>query len=261
MQGRVFAPVRSLSNQLGATVFWELPTQTVRVFRGSTRIELRPGTSAATVDGQTVYLDIPPQVVAERILISLRFLVEALGYRIEWQAATRTALIVTTRKNGTGEGVPKTSCTEPGGLFSVRRMAGDYVASPVATRATGLASFSILASCPPNGRPISMSFSVYANQLFGITAVHIHSGGSGRNGPVRVVLYAGPPIETENGLIAKGSIGKDDINGVDFNDLCQQMRWAETYVDVHTVTYPEGEIRGQIDTRPMPLPFRTCGRP
>ena len=36
------------------------------------------------------------------------------------------------------------------------------------------------------------------------------------------------------------------LEGMSISDLIRKMRAGETYVDVHTISNPGGEIRGQI---------------
>lgn len=63
---------------------------------------------------------------------------------------------------------------------------------------------------------------------------------------------------TINGTLAKGTItasdviARDDLQAcpggiADLNELIEKMMAGETYVNVHTVTHPAGEIRGQIN--------------
>jgi hypothetical protein len=52
-----------------------------------------------------------------------------------------------------------------------------------------------------------------------------------------------------NGRLAIGAIQEDDLLGGfagDFDGFVEALRNGEFYVNVHTVEYPPGEIRGQI---------------
>lgn len=155
---------------------------------------------------------------------------------------------------------------ELGGLFSViGSLRGTSVVPPVTSEATGGAGFTIQVSCPPNSGPVFLEFRVSASPIARVTAVHIHAGARGENGPVRAILYESPltesPLtESTNSLAVKGILTQAGTIRITLAELCEEMARGRTYVDVHTATHLQGEIRGQISPRPIPLPFRQCGR-
>ncbi len=53
-------------------------------------IHLTPGSAVVTVNGREQTLDVPPQLVEGRTMIPLRFLGDALGATVEYDAATRS---------------------------------------------------------------------------------------------------------------------------------------------------------------------------
>jgi len=84
---------------------------------------------------------------------------------------------------------------------------------------------------------------------------HIHLAPAGTNGGVVVWLYpAGPPpvllAGTSNGVIAEGVIKTENLVGAlagkQLSDLVDAIKVGNAYVNVHTLMYPGGEIRGQI---------------
>lgn len=78
----------------------------------------------------------------------------------------------------------------------------------------------------------------YANLTTNISAAHIHVGSANRNGGVIIGLTF--PAGTTSGTIhATGAIS--DV----FEDSLVNAR---TYINVHSTTYPGGELRGQITT-------------
>lgn len=74
-------------------------------------------------------------------------------------------------------------------------------------------------------------------------AAHIHRGGPNKAGPVRVELFAGDPlprtIDAVSGCVR--NVDPDVIDAI----LANPGRF---YVNVHTRRYPDGAIRGQLET-------------
>lgn len=83
-------------------------------------------------------------------------------------------------------------------------------------------------------------FALQTNGLNNIIGAHIHEGGPGVNGPIVKTLN----IDPITGSIA----GLWTVNDVDplTPALAQKLLAGCLYVNVHTVSYPNGEIRDQI---------------
>jgi hypothetical protein len=129
-------------------------------------------------------------------------------------------------------------------------MTGDQEVHDVVTTATGDASFTVSADGS------SISYEVNVAGLVDVTMAHIHLAAAGVNGPVVVWLYpegGPPPVEIPGettGSLATGTITADnlvgDLEGQPLSTLIDAMVAGNTYVNVHTTAYAEGEIRGQI---------------
>ncbi|WP_312889037.1 L,D-transpeptidase family protein [Desertibacillus haloalkaliphilus] len=89
VNGRVLAPLRGVFEQLGATVYWEQATQTVRATRDDTTVSLTVGSKRATINDRVVELDVPAQTRNNHTLVPVRFISEAFGASIEWNQAER----------------------------------------------------------------------------------------------------------------------------------------------------------------------------
>lgn len=76
----------------------------------------------------------------------------------------------------------------------------------------------------------------FANLTTNISAAHIHVGGANRNGGV-IIGLSFPPGVTSGTLHATGTL--TDV----FEDSLVNGR---TYINVHSTTYPGGELRGQL---------------
>jgi hypothetical protein len=91
--GRTLVPLRAIFEALGAAVQWDATTRTVTATRSSTTIQLAIGQAQAQRNGQPVTLDVPARIQAGRTLVPLRFVSEALGAKVTWEAATQTVTI------------------------------------------------------------------------------------------------------------------------------------------------------------------------
>ena len=81
-----------------------------------------------------------------------------------------------------------------------------------------------------------------------ITQAHIHVGEPGVNGPVVFFLsatsFTSPLIGT---LTAANFIPAPEVGVVTFEDFLAVLYAGDTYINVHTIMYPGGEVRGQLE--------------
>jgi len=86
-----------------------------------------------------------------------------------------------------------------------------------------------------------------------VLAAHVHCAIAGQNGPVGYTIYSGPP-KTGNGVLATGNLTAPDAGNAcgwtTVADVTNAMRTGNAYVNVHTVTFPSGEARGQLSLTP-----------
>src|SRR5207245_7892361 len=106
-----------------------------------------------------------------------------------------------------------------------------------------------------DGRTVFFSIEVDGVPTSPIILSHIHSGAAGVNGPVRVGFFppAGSPAGTNVTIrgtttLVQGSWTDTDPVGITFDQLLNEMRAGTAYVNVHSQTFPGGEIRGQVQT-------------
>jgi len=122
-------------------------------------------------------------------------------------------------------------------------LSGSEEVPSVDTDATGEAEFEV-----DDG---TIEFELEVEDIEDVGAAHIHCGAVGVNGPVGVTLFTGPPLFSGDGTLAEGTI-TDPIPANaclwdDVSEVIAAMNTGDTYVNVHTVLKPGGEIRGQID--------------
>ncbi len=105
-----------------------------------------------------------------------------------------------------------------------------------------------------------LRYKVKLEDIEDVTQAHIHLGAPDENGPVIAFLLkfadsvTGPEedaVTPRGALVEQGTITADDVIALDGFDgslesLIAEMDAGNTYVNVHTVENPAGEVRGQI---------------
>lgn len=122
--GRVMVPLRGVFESLSAQVTYDPIHRTILAIRGGTEVKLYLHSRQALVNGQTRMLDVPPLVIGSRVLVPLRFVSEALGAEVRWQAYNRTVNILS-RTGGlltTSPTALPPITTEQGALLPLRVM-------------------------------------------------------------------------------------------------------------------------------------------
>lgn len=82
--GRTLIPIRALSETVGALVGWEDATRKITITEGSTEIVMFLDNPEASVNGETVVLDVAPATRSDRTMVPLRFASESLGLEVKW---------------------------------------------------------------------------------------------------------------------------------------------------------------------------------
>ncbi len=82
---RVVVPLRVISEQLGYHVGWDAGTKKITVDNSTAVIVLTLNQDVATVNGQSVKLDVPAITESSRTLVPIRFVSEQLGLKVDWK--------------------------------------------------------------------------------------------------------------------------------------------------------------------------------
>lgn len=92
--GRTMLPIRAVIEALGGTVEWDDRTFTTTVKIDSKTIKIKVGDKVAYVNGVAKSLDVPAQLINQRTMLPLRFIMENLGGSVTWDDATQVVVIV-----------------------------------------------------------------------------------------------------------------------------------------------------------------------
>ena len=125
-------------------------------------------------------------------------------------------------------------------------LSGDEEVPPVLTDTSGRAFLRL------DNSETAIEIQLHVNDGIGITQSHIHCGPAGENGPI-VVFLAGlhaAGLDVDGKWISSASFtGASIVNtacGADIVELAESMRAGDTYVNVHSLAFPAGVVRGQV---------------
>lgn len=110
--GATLVPLRGIFEALGADVRWDQSSKTIDASRGNTKIWLKIGSKSTKINGTSVNIDVPAQVVNDSTLVPIRFISESLGAKVEWIPTSKTVKII---QNGTSTSIKPTPDTETSG--------------------------------------------------------------------------------------------------------------------------------------------------
>ncbi|HZG15615.1 MAG TPA: copper amine oxidase N-terminal domain-containing protein [Candidatus Bathyarchaeia archaeon] len=93
LNSRTLVPIRPIAEGLGFTVDWNEKTRTVTIVKGTNNVSLVVSQKIAKRNGETITLDVPAQILNKRTVVPVRFIAEALDYKVDWEQATQTVKI------------------------------------------------------------------------------------------------------------------------------------------------------------------------
>lgn len=98
LNSRTLVPLRALIETLGGRVVWSPSARTVDVFLGKHSVNVAVGGNIGYIDDKAFPIDptnpkVMPVIINSRTFIPLRFVAEALGLNVQWNAITQTITI------------------------------------------------------------------------------------------------------------------------------------------------------------------------
>jgi len=94
---RTYLPVRYVSYALGIIdngIIWDESTQTVTLIKGDTTVQIQISSTEMTVNGETLVMDVAPEISSDRTMFPVRFIAEAFGADVGWNPVTRTVSLI-----------------------------------------------------------------------------------------------------------------------------------------------------------------------
>lgn len=132
--------------------------------------------------------------------------------------------------------------------FKIGLTGGAERPNPVDTQAFGFAETEL--------KDLTLKFEVEVCNIQRVTQSHIHVGSADVAGPVILFLYGNDPTgafsaedckRLSKGVLTPASLIPRPAQGItNWDDFVAAYLAGNTYVNVHTLAFPGGEIRGQL---------------
>ena len=91
--GTILVPLRSMFEQMGATVSYDPGTKTVDVTKPGNDVKVTLGKPEVTINGETRPLDVPPMMYQGQILVPVRVISEGMGAYVQWVPDRRVVVV------------------------------------------------------------------------------------------------------------------------------------------------------------------------
>ena len=139
-------------------------------------------------------------------------------------------------------------------------MSGGNEMPPVNTKASGKTTFRTA------NNDTTIKYKINITGFSDATGAHIHMGKVGIIGDAIVdLLKNSKKNPTKLGMAVRGNITDSSLTGAmkgkTLADLISAIKTGDTYVNVHTASHPDGEIRGQIESGSGNATATTAARP
>lgn len=95
---RTMVPIRAVFEAAGASVDWNSDTKTATLKRNDYTVIMQLYEPYFYKNGEPIALDVPSQLVNDRIVIPVRAIAEAMDFGVTWDSAHRNVLIATDGK-------------------------------------------------------------------------------------------------------------------------------------------------------------------
>ena len=98
VDNRTFVPLRALSEGLGADVQYDANTNIATITKDDVVLKLNFNTGSVTKNGTAIEINPAPRFVNYRTMVPVRFISEAFGNEVKWDAYTSTVQVLPTAK-------------------------------------------------------------------------------------------------------------------------------------------------------------------
>ena len=91
--GTIFIPLRSMFEQMGATVSYDAASKTATVSKAGAQVVVTVGKPEVMINGESRPLDVPPIVYQGVVLVPVRVISEGMGAYVQWVPDRRLVVV------------------------------------------------------------------------------------------------------------------------------------------------------------------------
>ena len=91
--GTILIPLRSMFEQMGATVSYDAGSQTATVTKPGAEVKVTVGKPEVVINGETRPLDVPPIIYQGAVLVPVRVISEGMGAYVQWVPDKRLVVV------------------------------------------------------------------------------------------------------------------------------------------------------------------------
>jgi hypothetical protein len=136
--GTLLIPLRSMFEQMGATVSYDPSTRTVDVKKPGAEVQVTVGKPEVVINGETRPLDVPPEIYQGHVVVPVRVISEGMGAYVQWVPDQRVVVVRYLPPTppppplppSTPAPAPPTPSPTPAPPTVTAFVAGDYIISP-----------------------------------------------------------------------------------------------------------------------------------
>jgi hypothetical protein len=89
----ILIPLRSMFEQMGATVSYDPRTKTADVSKPGSDVKVRVGDRNVIINGESRPLDVPPEIYKGAIVVPVRVISEGMGAYVQWVPEKKTVVV------------------------------------------------------------------------------------------------------------------------------------------------------------------------
>lgn len=142
--GTILIPLRSMFEQMGATVVYDPATRTADVSKPGSDVKVTVGRPEVTINGESRPLDVAPEIYQGRVVVPVRVISEGMGAYVQWIPERKTVVVRYVAATPAPPGGPAApgpvsappaaspppAPTPPPAPFLDRFVAGDFLLTP-----------------------------------------------------------------------------------------------------------------------------------
>jgi Copper amine oxidase N-terminal domain len=91
--GTILIPLRSMFEQMGATVSYDASTKTATVSKPGAEVKVTVGKAEVVINGESRPLDVPPEIYKGVVVVPVRVISEGMGAYVQWVPDKRLVVV------------------------------------------------------------------------------------------------------------------------------------------------------------------------